>query len=458
MVEFIKALPSTIGAASKNPLALIALLILLASWVIVSLKVHRNRELLRSLGRLPQKDRLTALEAEYGIVKIKGGMSAEQWLKQQSQTYLFYGFGMLCLVAVILVAIVVYSRPPKPSPEVHVGLDTSVPKPNARKEIETSKGSPAKTVELAHSTSGHHSALNASPSLVRVAATEFEVQNDWGERMMAEDDTPPERTVLYESLDENGATHIRYRLPYVDLLQRGGPVSGVNSMATLFKWRFPELSVIVNNKTQQLMVLSLARFTILSSTVTREPLLLFDDLSVNDLIIYNEGWGEVKNPVIEFSLSKVLAEGETSLFAPQTATVRLNNFDEKIRIPLQEYVPLALRRENILAVSGKLSYGEPNDRRELAFNTRVSLQVRAGSGIPATHDYEIMFRAGEAGVTRNVSLQQEIEAGKADRFTVRLAADKTCQVVVRLELVTAGSETFDGGRFVLDLFAPRKNR
>lgn len=459
MVEFVKALPSTIDAASKNPLALIALLILIASWVIVSLKVYRNRELLKSLGRLPQKDRLKALEAEYGIVKIKGGMSAEQWLKQQSHTYIFYGFGMLCLVAVILVAIVVYSRPPKLTPQVQAVLDTSAPQLSEPKGIETPESKRPETVELAHNTSKRRSvAPNSSPTSGRVAATQFEVQNDWGPRMMAEDNTPPERTVLYESLDDNGATHIRYRLPYVDLLQRGGPVHGVSSMATFFKWRFPELSVIVNNRTQELMVLSLARFAILSSNVIEDPLLLFDDLSVNDLIIYNEGWGEVKNPVLDFSLSKILAENETSLFAPQTATVHLDNFDDKIRIPLQKYIPPALTRENIVAVSGKLSYGEANERRQLAFNTRVSLQVRPGAGIPATHEYEIMFHAGESGVTRNVSLQQEIGAGKADRFTVRLAADKTCRIVVHLELETAGGEMFDGGRFILDLFAPRKNR
>ena len=72
MVEFVKALPSTIDAASKNPLALIALLILIASWVIVSLKVYRNRELLKSLGRLPQKDRLRRCKPNTGLSRLKG--------------------------------------------------------------------------------------------------------------------------------------------------------------------------------------------------------------------------------------------------------------------------------------------------------------------------------------------------------------------------------------------------
>lgn len=70
-----------ITAAGKNPLTLVALLLILLTWVVVTLKVRRNKQLLHSLDKLPEKDRLKALEAEMGHSKIKGGISADQWLR-----------------------------------------------------------------------------------------------------------------------------------------------------------------------------------------------------------------------------------------------------------------------------------------------------------------------------------------------------------------------------------------
>src|SRR5262249_50716436 len=110
VVELLRSSTNVITAAGKNPLALVALLLILVAWVVITLKVRRNRQLLHSLEKLPEKDRLKALEAAMGYLKIKGGISAEQWLRHNVQQYYFAAFALTCLLAVILAAILWHSR------------------------------------------------------------------------------------------------------------------------------------------------------------------------------------------------------------------------------------------------------------------------------------------------------------------------------------------------------------
>ena len=55
--------------------------------VIIGLKVYRNKQLLARLNQFPEKDRLTAFQMELGAVKLRAGLSPEQWLKHKANTY-----------------------------------------------------------------------------------------------------------------------------------------------------------------------------------------------------------------------------------------------------------------------------------------------------------------------------------------------------------------------------------
>ena len=56
-----------------------------AAFVIVSLKVTRNKNLLSRLQSLPERDRARVLQMEMGASYLATGLSAEQWLQQQRQ-------------------------------------------------------------------------------------------------------------------------------------------------------------------------------------------------------------------------------------------------------------------------------------------------------------------------------------------------------------------------------------
>jgi len=404
MPQFLQAAKGVIVAASANPLALAALLLLLVTWLLVALKVNRNKQLLQNLNKLPQKDRLRALQAEMGVVQIKGGLSPEEWLKNKVRTCYLIGFAMMCVTAIVLAAMAINSR----SPALRTGLSVTLNAANT---------------------------ATASP--------------------VAEQDIPPERTVTYESILQDGVPRIQFRLPYRDLLARGGPVSGMNYLGSPFRWRYPELSVKVVNNSVQNMVLSQAIITILSSRIEREPVPLFEDMSVNRLVIRDEGWGPMADPVVSFSVSEARASGEVSLFAEQRNTVKLETFDTVARIPLPPYLPNRLKNESLVSVSGSMTYGAPDSRKTLQFKTRVSLQVRAAASMAPSHCYDVHFDAGQAPITRQVPLAQQIKPGEADNFLLRLATDKTSTTRARIDFVTAGKEKLLGGEFQIEIFVPR---
>src|SRR5437867_5917658 len=101
-MEFLKSLLQALPQAASSPYALVAYLAVLVGWLVIALKVNRNKQLLAHIDKLPSKDRLSALQLEMGAVTIKEGMTPEQWIRTRVHNYLFLGFAILCLAGVVV--------------------------------------------------------------------------------------------------------------------------------------------------------------------------------------------------------------------------------------------------------------------------------------------------------------------------------------------------------------------
>jgi hypothetical protein len=146
------------------------------------------------------------------------------------------------------------------------------------------------------------------------------------------------------------------------------------------------------------------------------------------------------------------------LFKPQLNTLKLDLIDRVQEIPILEYVPVRLRNQSVVAVSGTLSYGSQRKRSTLRFNTRVSQQVRAGAGIHPTDCYDVHFAAGKAPLTCSRAVGREIKPGQSDNFRLSLGTDKSSSNRLRIEFLTAGGETLRGGEEQVAIFVPRSAR
>jgi hypothetical protein len=337
----LSSVAGVVTAAGTNPLALVALLALVAAWLVIALKVRRNHQLLKYLNQLPDKDRLKALQMEMGVVTIRGGLSPEQWLKHNMRTYYFFGFAILCLTLVILAAMGFYIRNQKLKPGVDVSLYNQ-PAPVINVEQPLAGTPPGETPQVSQNSRSVKG--STQQELIKVV----KVNVVWGPKQMAEDEVPQERVITYASSVQNGVSHITYQLPYLEQVRRGKHVSGVNYLGSPFKWRFPELSVKVVNNTEQTLVLSRAFFHIVSSQVDEEPIPVVEDLSINQITFHNEGWGEVTNPVVRFSISEEREQGEVSLFAEEEHRCSLQTFPKSANIPIEPYLPPRLRDASII--------------------------------------------------------------------------------------------------------------
>lgn len=439
-----------IKAAGTSPWALVAFALLVAAMTVVSLKVRRNKNLLQNLEKLPEKDRLAALKTEMGTLRIKGGLSPEQWLRHNSRQYLLGGFIVLCVTLVALVSVALQAMPQKaPASGASIRLLQERPAEPAASAIRPSSRAPMSSVVssvLVHRVG--QSERTASQGAVAIDQTPVGTQ-------MAEQAIPPERVIEYQALLERGVQRIVFSAPYLAQLKAGGPVAGFNLLGVPFQWRFPRLSVTVANNTRGVMVLSEARVEVLSAEALNEIIPLFEDLSIGRLVIRNEGWADVVSPRVSLELSDAQRAGEVGLFAPKTVAVDLPSFGERVEIPLEGYLTAALKRSQLLQVVGTLEYGPAGSRRTVQFRTRVSMQVRAAVGMLPSYTYEVKLGVAEGRVVKQVGLAQKIAAGDADHFALRIASDRSARYRLRIDFVTAGGEIIKGQDVSMDIFVPR---
>ena len=65
-MDFLSTALEALPHISTSPLAFVGYIIVVISWLILSLRVKRNKQMLKHLDKLPKKDRLEALQMELG--------------------------------------------------------------------------------------------------------------------------------------------------------------------------------------------------------------------------------------------------------------------------------------------------------------------------------------------------------------------------------------------------------
>lgn len=104
-MEYIKDIVRALPNVASSPFAFVGYALVTVAWMVIALKVQRNKNLLTNLKSLPPQDRLPALRDEMGTVPLREGLSPEEYLKSRIHLYYFLAFALLC-VTVILVFVV----------------------------------------------------------------------------------------------------------------------------------------------------------------------------------------------------------------------------------------------------------------------------------------------------------------------------------------------------------------
>lgn len=475
----VKALLSALPSAASNPLALVAYALLVSAWVAISLKVNRNKHLLANLEKLPEGDRLQALELEMGAVRMKAGLTANEWIRSRIHLYYFLGFVLLCAVVVIVFAIAATTRR-EDSGTVTADLSLNNRKPSlaapsslevpAQNASDPQQYSPnidraSETRESRRKVTGPGPEQlggggNLSQTLSASGAIRaLTVKSDFDQSGGMPPYAPPDLTVSYHYMRTERGVAISPVMPYLDLLAMGGPIKGFHYWWSPFAWQYPGLSVEIVNNTKNTMFFNELVVRVNGSQVNREPVLLVEEnfYNVGNFDLINEGWGNAVNPTLDFDILPVGACDQQPSMSGTSRHIAIEPISDRSRIKIAPLVPDSLHNETLVCVAGNIRYeNESHARRAIKFSTRVSL-VPPGPGAPAppSYLYDLFLEAGKSGYTTRVPIAQKIAAQDVDHFLLRIGTDKSAHFELNISLRRIGGAELAMPPVFLDIFVPR---
>lgn len=410
MDQLIEKVFSSLPAVATSPLAFVAYLLVVIAWLLVALKVRRNKQLLSRLEKLPEKDRLKALELEMGSPRLRAGLTPKQWLRHKIYTYYFLAFVTACTLVFLLFAISTLRVPLISSAQADITLSPQ---------------------------SENNQTYDSNISLV----------------------------YSYERIANTLKVHAQ--IPYLDLLRNGGPVIGLSRS---IEWDFPKLSIKILNNTSRTIYLSEAIVHVHQNDINTEPVLVFLRDTQNDLRILNLGWGPAINPHITFGVTdlEVCKSIDPSEHRPQHH-IKIDTIDDYIAIDLRKYIDTAKQDENggfrlineqPVCVFGEIQYDSDRGQTHLTkFSTVVVIKSFAfplmGAGLSSSAAYGLKLVAGKSGYEKRIPLSHVIKAGEADHLLLQVGSDKSCRLALTIEFSTVDGSKIAGKDVELDLFVPR---
>jgi hypothetical protein len=246
---------------------------------------------------------------------------------------------------------------------------------------------------------------------------------------------------------------VDYRLPYLDLLRAGGPITGIRYETSPFLATFPPLrATIANNAPQQVLITSVV-LDIATSDLRREVVLTVDYGSTNTIVLVNHGWADVEDAKLVFTIGD---SARTPPFVSAPRELALGTFAASKIVPIVKYVPRELADTDVADIDGEIEYGPPGHRQTLKLATTVRLQTTYGKPLPPGEAYDLFFTAGETGrIVADLPTAHQIKPGEAEALDLRISTDRSSTTSMKMSFLSAEGQEIPANGLTLDLFVPR---
>ncbi len=423
------ALPSV----ASSPLALIAYLAIVLCWGIIAWKVKRNKNLLTSLDKLPEKDRLKALEMEMGAVRVQTGLTAEQWLRSLTRKYILAGLAIICLTIVLIVILSTLKAKKVINPEVSLAVANYY--------------------------------------------QDQEVQSD-----------------EFKGLEGQGG-FVHYHYSYVGDVLHVSPSGYLRQVkeGLVVRDSDPDLKVVnspyltykLANNTDRVLLVSEVKFEVESSVPDREPVPVVHGNNRGELFIGNIGWSDGLNPDLYLGIapsyvcmSNEAYRVESIKNIPVVEHMKLAKLTSKIETEAmvgkvidttpscgkQQYY-----REDCEYVSvclyGVLSYFT-SEHKKKAFRfvsnvsyvpppKPVSKKPKGPSAYSkASRIYDVALAAGTSGHTIYLPVSHELKPGESDRFDIKVTSDVSATYKIKISVLDSGGNVIHEKRAIMSIYAP----
>ncbi len=511
-MAFLNAALSAIPSVAGSKYALIAYALAIGAYVIFVWRVARNKNLLKSLEKLPARDRLSALELEMGGVRFSHGISPEQWLRSRIHRYYFLAFfvGCLLIFGILLISSLVAAG------KIDVTVDL-YDDASTRQRDDRSYGPTA----ISEARTGGSDFTGVTSAREKNGSGGFLNEDDaW------------QTKYLYEK--DSVAIRIKPLLPYLADENRARVFSGRDFWKSDLQGTQPILSVRLVNNSRETLLLTEIELTVAASEVDERPIVMpLAGSYRGQLVFLNQGWGPALDPSLEYSI-RPIGECKDSFALTSPKSLKLDSFDGSASISIEDSVPQALiektkqcektissicieddcldmddatlqcldtgpnekcltvnrpaskeyvdrlldndlkyhpgeRRPEIhyervcsktpVCINAEFSYKDKLGKSRTArFATYVYLDSQESHGsLPPSEAYDVFLRAGRSGTTVRKPVSQQIKPGEADQFLIRVSSDKSAGYKFHLAIKAANTAIVWEGDFEMGVLSPRKS-
>ncbi len=319
--------------------------------------------------------------------------------------------------------------------------------------------------------------------------------------------------VTYQASSDAIGIVISPKLPYLDLVAKGGPVSALTYWDQPFAMSIPNLDLKIVNNDKQTYFFTGVIFDVERSEPDNEPVIvLHHDISgINPrhIEILNEGWGKVLSPSIRFIVSATPLHPTIPFDTEKASEIHFDAFDRQANVDLSREIESAgvnlsrlselagckkasrsdpsgmvtcrsgnhmnkmtqqqhqreLRQasgpftNNTAYVQGELSYStaESPARKRLAFTASVAIMrdLSPGAPTPPSCQYETLLHSKGTTYSVSVPIAQALKAGDVDRFNISVAAPQSSVHRFRLRLIYNGGKELVSPPIELRIFMPQ---
>jgi hypothetical protein len=291
------------------------------------------------------------------------------------------------------------------------------------------------------------------------------------------------QTILSYTYDRPGKEiRIKPQMEYLNILNKDTIINGMNLK---LQCSYPVLSIKMVNNTNETVYFNEVIVNIISSGIVKEPIPWIRNYTRNKLVITNEGWGKLLEPIIHFSITDSNAYDHISTInLPLKYSIILEDFNSSMEVDLDKFSPSPtetystidrplplyasysqdlILTKGTVCVFGILEYKNENyEPRTFKFKTLVDLTYflewpKYLSHIGVSQIYGLNLEAGESGFEKHIPISQALKNGEVDQFLLRLASNKSAKYHLNFKFITLNSIDIKGTDIYIEFFVPRSN-
>ncbi len=287
--------------------------------------------------------------------------------------------------------------------------------------------------------------------------------------------SPPPNATHYQLTRDGNVINIEPKITDLERRLRKGEVIEGPRYQGFFEWEFPNLSFKLANNSPETILLSEVVFIVERSAIDNDPILVVAPRAkAGSILIRNEGWGRVVNPVLDLGIYPLESCSPAKFRTETVKGKKLSDFTARTTVNISSYLPTEFvsNYRRCAAGTGKhcsvcvysaLSYQSTDgSTKEVKYATRLfpddseyGDDSAVGGSLDSTGEYGTFLKVSKSGYEVRIPISQEIRPKEAEHFSISVWTDRSAHFRLRVLLVDSEGRNIGDKRVSIGIFVPR---